>query len=242
MSEPKRYVLIQARESDEEVGPEEHASFAQNLGVAVEAIEAVSAIADPLDIEAVLDRCDAVLVGGSGRFGVNDPAPWMHRFFDFLGGVAARDFPMFASCFGFQGLCMAYGAPVRKDPDAAEVGTYTLAVTDEGQKDPLFIQLPRSFPAQLGHKDRAFELPADAVWLARSERCPYQAMRLGQRVYATQFHPELDAQANKRRFLQYWDEYAVVLGEEEAQRVLLAFEDSSDASALLTSFAREIVG
>ena len=235
-----RYILIQAREADEPVGPEEHASFAQKLGVAVDEITVASAITNPLDKDAIFDQFDAVLVGGSGRFSVTDDAPWLPRFFDFLGEVAEADFPMFASCFGFQGLCVALGAPVRKDADHAEVGTYTLRLTEAGLKDPLFKALPDPFPAQLGHKDRAFELPAAAVLLAYSERCPFQAIRLGERVYATQFHPELDADANKRRFLQYWEEYSVVFGEEEAQRILRAFQDSTDASALLTSFHHEI--
>ncbi len=36
-------------------------------------------------------------------------------------------------------------------------------------------------------------LPRRAVLLASSPACPVQAFRVGARVYATQFHPELDA-------------------------------------------------
>ena len=35
--------------------------------------------------------------------------------------------------------------------------------------------------------------PRHAVLLASSPGCPVQAFRIGSRVYATQFHPELDA-------------------------------------------------
>jgi GMP synthase (glutamine-hydrolysing) len=36
------------------------------------------------------------------------------------------------------------------------------------------------------------ELPAHATLLASSPACPVQAFKIGQHVYATQFHPELD--------------------------------------------------
>lgn len=235
-----RYVLIQARLATEPIGPEEHASFAAIMGVPVGDIECVSALVDPLDPNAIMDRYDAVLVGGSGKFSVTDSDPWLRNFFDLLGAVADRDFPTFASCFGFQGLCVALGAPVRTDTERAEVGTYWLQPTEHAAEDPVFGDLPAPFPAQLGHKDRAFQLPSDATWLASSERCPYQAMRLGTRVYATQFHPELDAASNRRRFLQYWNEYAHAFGEEGAKRILDGFQASPHASALLRRFHQQI--
>ncbi|MBO0816400.1 MAG: glutamine amidotransferase, partial [Actinobacteria bacterium] len=36
-------------------------------------------------------------------------------------------------------------------------------------------------------------LPQHAVLLASSPACPVQAFRIGSAIYATQFHPELDA-------------------------------------------------
>lgn len=231
-----RYALIQAREPDEATGPEEHRSFAHELGVDPASIDCVTALGGALDVDALCDRYDAVLVGGSGRYSVTGDEAWLPNFFDTLGALADRDFPTFASCFGFQGLCVALGAEVRTDEPNAEVGSHLLSLTAEGRADPLFGGLPDTFHAQLGHKDRALHLPTGAVWLASSERCPYQALRVGRNVYATQFHPELSAEANRRRFLQYWNEYAYVFGEAAAQRILDTLRDSSHASALLRRF------
>ena len=50
----------------------------------------------------------------------------------------------------------------------------------------------RRFEAFVGHKEAVRDLPAHAVRLASSPACPVQAFRVGQHVYATQFHPELD--------------------------------------------------
>jgi GMP synthase (glutamine-hydrolysing) len=49
------------------------------------------------------------------------------------------------------------------------------------------------FEAFTGHKEAISQLPAHAVLLASSAACPVQAFRVGANVYATQFHPELDA-------------------------------------------------
>lgn len=231
-----RFRLIQARTADEVVGPEEHQSFADHMGVPVDCIETISALGGDLTFDAVTRDVDAVLVGGSGKYSVTDSAPWLPNFFSVLKDLADADFPTFASCFGFQGLCMALDAPVQTDPDGSEVGTYALHPTPEAKDDPVFNALPPRFLAQEGHKDRAIRLPEGAVWLARSERCPYQAMRLGENVYATQFHPELSGAANLRRFKQYFNEYKKAFGSEEAQRILDAFHDSPESTDLLRRF------
>ena len=53
--------------------------------------------------------------------------------------------------------------------------------------------LPREFVAYLGHKEAVARLPDGAVLLASTATCPVHAFRIGRNVYATQFHPELDA-------------------------------------------------
>jgi GMP synthase (glutamine-hydrolysing) len=58
------------------------------------------------------------------------------------------------------------------------------------------------------------------VTLAYSERCPVQAFRIGRRVYATQFHPELDLDGLATRIEVY--KYAGYFKPEEADVVLAA--------------------
>jgi GMP synthase (glutamine-hydrolysing) len=67
-----------------------------------------------------------------------------------------------------------------------------VTLTPEGRADPLLADLPEEFEAFVGHKEAVHDLPANAVRLASSPRCPVQAFRVGRNVYATQFHPELD--------------------------------------------------
>src|SRR6202035_3960310 len=65
--------------------------------------------------------------------------------------------------------------------------------------------LPDVFDAYGGHKEGASALPSDLVCLAYSADCPVQAFRVGDNVYATQFHPELDADGISTRIDVYKD-------------------------------------
>ena len=236
-----RYRLLQARISGDIVKSEEHAAFAQRLGVPSEDIEHHDLLTGPLDYATVASGVDCLLVGGSGAFGLQDrhEHDWINGFVDLLAEVADRRFPMFASCFGFQGLVVAMGGHVAPDEESAEVGSFQLSVLPDGEADPLFRDLPNTFWAQLGHKDRALIYPDGLQNLARSERCPYQALRIpGAPIYATQFHPELTHHNNKSRFKRYYDMYAKVFGDGEADRMMEhGFKPSPESNALLPRFA-----
>ena len=138
---------------------------------------------------------------------------------------------------------MALGVEVRKDPPSSEVGTYQVFSTEAARTDPLFRDLPESYTAQLGHKDRAMALPRGVTLLARSDRCPYQAFRVGEGlVYATQFHPELTHDENRLRFNRYFAEYSEAFGAERAKTMLDEFQPSPHASDLLRKFRALVEG
>ena len=105
--------------------------------------------------------------------------------------IVEVDFPFLGCCYGVGTLGTVIGATVdRAYPEP--VGGMTITVTASGRLDPLFAEVPDVFDAYGGHKEAASSLPSDAVCLATSAACPVQAFRVGDNVYATQFHPELD--------------------------------------------------
>ena len=187
-----------------------------------------------------MDAYDGILIGGSGDFSVTGNEPFLPPFFDFLGDVVIdKGFPTFASCFGFQGLVVAGGGEVVTDAERSEVGTFDVTLTEAGQRDPLTAVLSPIFPAQLGHKDRATRLPSQMIHIAGSERAPYQAFRLKDtRVFATQFHPELDREANLLRYLRYWDLYGS--GSQEDDPVIGSMRDTPEASSLLPRWLKSL--
>jgi len=54
-----------------------------------------------------------------------------------------------------------------------------------------------------GHKEACDELPAGATLLLSGEACPVQMFRVGENVYATQFHPEGDSEGFTVRIQAY---------------------------------------
>ena len=70
----------------------------------------------------------------------------------------------------------------------------TLDITDEGKKDPLLMGFPDQVEVMLGHKEACDSVPQGATLLMTGDACPVQMFRVGNNVYATQFHPEGDAE------------------------------------------------
>jgi GMP synthase (glutamine-hydrolysing) len=137
---------------------------------------------------------------GGGPFTASDPegskSPVQQRVEADLRGlldkVISADFPFLGACYGIGTLGSHQGAVVDRRY-AEPIGAVPVTLTREGQHDPLLRGLPATFDAFVGHKEAISRLPHLAVLLASSATCPVQAFRIGSAVYATQFHPELDA-------------------------------------------------
>lgn len=238
-----RFVLLQARHHDDPMLARERRSFAAHLDVPEERVAALNLLDGPVG-PADLGRGDALLIGGSGDYYVSkDHLPHAEAVFDLLREVAARGFPTFASCFGFQLMVRALGGEIVHDPETTEVGTLELALTAEGRSDPLLGQLPERFTAQLGRKDRAARMPDGVPNLAASDLNPHQALRLpGRPVWATQFHPELTGEENRARFERYLASYGGHMSDEERQAALACYRPSPEANSLLRRFVRLVFG
>jgi GMP synthase (glutamine-hydrolysing) len=149
----------------------------------------------PVDI----DDWSGIVVGG-GPWNVSDPEeskpPEQRRGEARLRALALQvveaDFPFLGACYGIGTLGTLDGGVVDRTW-SEPIGAVTISLTDAGTADPLLGDLPASFDAFLGHKEAVSALPRAAVHLASSQTCPVQAFRIGRNVYATQFHPELDA-------------------------------------------------
>lgn len=150
--------------------------------------------------EVELDDWSGIVLGG-GPFNVSDPperkSPTQHRVEAELRALAERvverDFPFLGACYGIGTLGILRGGVVDRRY-AEPIGAVTATLTEAGAADPLTAVLPPSFEVFLGHKEAVSRLPDGAVLLASGAGCPVQAFRIGTRVYATQFHPELDVE------------------------------------------------
>ena len=233
-----RIMVLQARHIDDPMLEHELQCFVAATGFDRatfdwrNVVEGVPALAE-------VRAADALLIGGSGRFSVAHPSEdFFSPLEELLRGVVDADCPTFGSCFGYQLLVSALGGRVAHDEDRGEVGSFEVELTTRGRADELFGTLPARFVAQMGHLDRAVRLPAGVHNLARSELCPYQALRVDdRRIWAAQFHPELDRAANLHRYRAYIERYEPSGGEGEVNSL-----PSPEASRLLPRFLELVDG
>jgi GMP synthase (glutamine-hydrolysing) len=193
----KPYLLLSVRAEDA-AADNEYASFLARAGLGERDLRRVRLEQRALgDVD--LRDWSGILVGG-GPFNYSDPeqrkSPVQQRveadLDGLLDGVAGADFPFLGACYGLGALGRHQGGEVGRRY-AEPVGPIPVSLTPAGRRDRLLGGLPATFDAFTGHKEAITRLPGPAVLLATSPACPVQALRVGSNVYATQFHPELDA-------------------------------------------------
>lgn len=155
-----------------------------------------------------LDAYSGVLLGGSPFNNLElRKSPLQLRVEREIGTLIAdcidRDFPVLGACYGIGAIGTAVGARLSA-AYAEEAGPIHVSRVDT-EDDPLLAGVPDSFATLVGHKEAVEELPDGPriSVLVRGEACPTQMFRVGKHVYATQFHPELTADALEFRLRLY---------------------------------------
>jgi len=191
--------LLLASRAEDAAAEDEYAAYLRFGGLEPSELRRVRLEAAPLP-ELDLDGYSGVIVGGS-PFTSSDPpdhkTPTQHRVERELSGLldqlVARDFPFLGACYGVGTLGTHQGAVIDRT-FGEPLGATEIELTDAGLADPVLSGMPRTFTAFTGHKEACTVLPAHAVLLASSAACPVQMFRIRNNLYATQFHPELDAE------------------------------------------------
>ena len=118
--------------------------------------------------------------------------------------IVARDFPFLGCCYGI-GILGHHLCPgiVSKERYGEPVGAVSCTLTREGRTDPLLGGVADGFRALVGHKEALQALPPACTHLVESEPAPFQMIRYGSNVYATQFHPEADISVFETRIRIY---------------------------------------
>ncbi|MBA3708363.1 MAG: gamma-glutamyl-gamma-aminobutyrate hydrolase family protein [Planctomycetes bacterium] len=148
------------------------------------------------------DACGDLLVVMGGSMGVGDRGdsryPFLEHELSLLRELIARQHPVLGICLGAQLIAHAAGAAAY--PNHGTLRGRAIAIVREVGLGP--VDFPdRGEAALAGLRDReimlhwhddTFDLPAGAIHLASTPLCPNQAFRLGRRIYALQFHCEVD--------------------------------------------------
>jgi len=233
--------LLLATRAEDAAADNEYESFLTHSGLGERDLRRVRLERGPLG-HLDLSRWSGVLLGGS-PFNSSDPQDTKsaaqlrveRELTDLLDRVIEADFPFLGACYGIGTVGNHQGAVVDRQY-GEPVGAVPVSLTDDGERDRLFAVLPSRFEAFVGHKEAVSKLPGHAVLLASSPTCPVQAFRVGENVYATQFHPELDVQGLHTRVEIYKHAGYFPPAEAEAVKAMASAADVRHPHAILPRF------
>jgi len=199
-------------------------------------------VGDPLVIE---PHVTAVIVGGS-PYNVTDPESTktdeQRRGEDHLArlAIACADGigpAVLFTCYGIGVAARALGGEVsRAFPE--DTGTALVELTDAGRRDPVFGQLASRFNVLTTHKEGCVAPPPGGELLATNAACPVQAYRVGERLYATQFHPEPTAKAFAERMDIYRNDGYFPSGDYEMLAAAVVQTSVTEPLRIIREFVR----
>jgi GMP synthase (glutamine-hydrolysing) len=236
--------VIQLR-PEADVADDEYMAILRRAGLAEGDTHRIRLERETLPVDLDLSAYSGVIVGG-GPGCVSDPpakkTPMEARIeaqiLGLMPRIANNQTPFLGCCYGIGILGKFLGAPVSQDHHGEEVGPITCRRRPEAAGDPLLAGLPDSFTALVGHKEALDALPQGAVHLLEGDACPIQMLRHGDRIYATQFHPEADG-ANFALRIQVYKDKGYFPPDAAAELTARCADVATDASGrVLANFVR----
>jgi GMP synthase (glutamine-hydrolysing) len=176
-------------------------SVLQAKDIGINYIEAADFALQPDDLSQIDALSDDLLIILGAPISVNDNAmfPFIDAEINLLKQRLAADKPTLGICLGAQLIASALGADIFPGKEK-EIGWYPLNLTVAG-KDSALRYLSAEHCSMLHWHGETFDLPADAVLLASSEKYPNQAFSYGDNILALQFHPEISQRALEKWFI-----------------------------------------
>lgn len=129
---------------------------------------------------------DGLLIGGSPA-SVNDAFAWITRLMNLIRDAHSQGLPMVGACFGHQAIAQALGGKVGPNPGPFVLGAAETEITAPAP----WMDSGPTIRLAAAHGEQVIVLPPGAQVIGRSEGCPVAAYSIGNRVFSTQFHPEM---------------------------------------------------
>jgi len=195
----KPFLILQLR-PETEASDSEYAAFLAKGGLQADETRRIRLDQEPVPGDLSLADYAGVIVGG-GPGCVSDAVAKKSGVeqrieaatLGLMPEITATDFPFLGCCYGIGILAHHLNGDVSKAQYSEPVGATTCRIEPAGATDALLAGLPHEFRAFVGHKEAVQALPSGCTHLVSSSDCPYQMIRHGENVYATQFHPEADS-------------------------------------------------
>jgi GMP synthase (glutamine-hydrolysing) len=181
-----------------------------------------------------------IIVGGS-PFDISTPAEAKSEmqnkieagFHHLFQTVVPDDIPFLGCCSG-NGLLGSYCGATISTTYNEPVAPTDITFTKAGRMDPLVAGLPETIRVLAGHKEGCDDVPPGSVLLASNDACPVHMFRVGENVYATQFHPEADPSRIADRIEVYKNHG--YFPPEDAEKLIANLEMTPHANLILERF------
>jgi GMP synthase (glutamine-hydrolysing) len=208
MTATKPILILQLRPEDA-TSDSEYACFLKYGGLRADDTCRIRIELNGIPANLDIDDYSAIMVGGS-PLDISTPddkkSPIQKKietdFNRLLEQVVTQDFPFLGACSG-NGLLGNYLGTRISTRYGEPVSCATLDITEAGKQDKLLKGFPEHIDVLLGHKEAVDITPEGATLLMTGHDCPVQMFRVGENVYATQFHPESDAREFSLRIDTY---------------------------------------
>lgn len=197
--------------------------------------------------ERLLEGISGVIFGGSGDFyfdgarSHDDPARSMsyvllERLSPLIEFLFNHNVPTLGICYGHQLLGAFKGVAVSHDVVQQKTKSHEVQMLAEANEYFLCSDVPRSFKAQYAHKDVLTAVPEGATLIMEGgECCRVSALSYSDRIFSTQFHPELNLEDLKKRRAAIPDYLP------EGKVLEEVFEEAPDAHTILRNFGRMVL-
>ncbi len=158
-----------------------------------------------------------IIMGGPMNVYDEDKHAFLKDENRFIKQILEEKVPVFGVCLGSQLIAKALGTRVHKAP-LPEIGWDNVTLTKEAGQDTVFSQVGEPVLKVLQWHEDTFELPPDAVLLAKGDKVKNQAYVIGDHAYGLQFHVEVN-----RRMLKEWFKRR-----DDVVKILQDYEDYRD--------------
>lgn len=134
-----------------------------------------------------------VILGGSMSTYEEDKFAFLIPEKEFIVKAISSRKKILGICLGSQLLANTLGAKVYPNTEK-EIGWLPIHLNEEGVRSPFFNGIASETTVFHWHGD-TFDLPKDAIRLAKSEGCLNQAFSVGNKILALQFHLEIESES-----------------------------------------------